>query len=286
MKSLFGKILAGAMGFAAAVSMTAFAAATIDTADVKVEVDKTAKSVVVSGKIAGLDAAANGQATILVLPSDKSLAEDFADADIMHIDQDSINADGSFEFSFTLNDTLIKDNKVFNVYCGGTDVTAPYSGNGKIDLTPEAAASFKLVGKVTVLQGADAGKVVAQIKNTTTKANAVAGTGDEKNVGTYTLTVDKAGQYTVVVGREGYLYREIAVNATDAETTVPETVLLAGDVDSNSDIDLKDLQPLLTAYGNAEKYNDKVDFNDDNEIDLKDLQSLLTNWAKTAEAYN
>ncbi len=288
MKSLFGKIIAGAMGFAAVVSMTAFAAT---LTDVNVVTDKTEKSAIVTGTINDLDAA-NGQATILVVPAGKSLAE-VADADIMHIDQTGVKDGNKFEFSFKLNPALIGETLVFDVYCGGTDVVAPYQGDRKIDLAEEDVKSFKLVGKVTVLEGADVEKVTAQIKNTANKVNAVADSEETPNVGTYTLTVNEVGSYTVVVGRDGYLYREISANTSTPN--LPDTELLAGNVvafaegDSVDMVAMADLSALLNAYNKrvgTEGYNAAADIDDNGMVVMADLSALLNNYNKTAAAYN
>ncbi len=269
MKNLFGKVLVGAAGLVMALGINAFAASEI--AITTVTPDKETGKVTISGTITA--DAASPESTILVVPEGTSLAT-LEDAQIRYIDQETA-ASGAFSYEFVL-----ETGKKYTVWCGGTDVAAP--DDDVIDLVAgEVTGNFKIVGKVTLVEGADARKVTAAIGDN--KVNA-----DE--TGTYTLEV-APGTYEVVVGRAGYLYRTFKdVQVTDKDVELAETALLAGDLVESDPayVNLSDLQALLNAYGisaSEDGFNAIADLNDDGLVSLPDLQILLNDYGIAAADY-
>ncbi len=255
MNKLFSKVLVGVAGFAMAFGLNAFAAGEITDLKAVVAEDKTA--VTVSGSISGSEDSV--EATILVVEQGVSLAT-VEDAQIRYIDQETAQT-GAFSFDFKL-----ETGKVYDVYCGGTDVVAP--GKTIADLTSSGKA--KLIGKVSLPTGAKYDKV-------TVKAGEVAGTVDA--AGAYTVEV-APGTYTVVVGRPGYLYKTYADVAVTAEgKDLGEIALYAGNLDGNDLIDLDDLSELLKYYQKTE-FPAEFDLDDSGEVDLDDLSALLQYYQK------
>ena len=280
MKSLFGKVLAGALGFAAAIGISAFAAEiniTVQPTDLTGKKVGDLADVVVTGTIED-----GAEATILVAEDGKSLTE-VTETDIRYINQDTVK-DGSFTFTAKL-----KVGAKYNIWCGGTAVARP--DEGFADLTLKDESKLKIVGSVTLLDGAQLSKVTAVAKAGGADVTGIV----DASAGTYAIEVEP-GTYTVVVGRPGYLYRTFnGVEVKDANVTLAPTALLAGDLQAGDDevvaiIDLRDLQPLLYAYGtkvSEEGFDELADLNDDGVIDLRDLQALLYNYGvDAATGYN
>ncbi len=280
---MFGKVLVGGAGFAMAFGLNAFAAGTIEL-DAPVA-NKTTGDVTISGTIAG--DAESKEATIIVVEQGVSLAT-VTDEQIRYIDQETAQS-GKFSYDFKL-----VTGKVYDVYCGGTDVTSP--ANTIADLT--SADKLKIVGVVSILKGADATKVTAAVgteKPVVAKAvvKGDAAYEEGKTKAAYEVEVAGAGNYTVVVGRPGYLYRTVEVTVGDKTETVPEFALIAGDVvkgdeETAAEINLLDLQKLLNAYNSGsadEGYSAEADLNDDKEINLLDLQALLNDYNMDGSAY-
>lgn len=271
MKKLFGKVLVGAIGCVMALGLNAFAANEINIT--KIDPNKDTGKVIIEGTITG--DAASPESTILVAPENTSLI-DVNDGNIKYIDQETVQS-GTFKYEFVL-----EKGAKYNVWFGGTDVVKP--GEDVIDLTSGAAGTFKIVGTVSLIAGADATKVTAKAGEVSVNAAAD---------GTYTLEV-APGTYDVVVGRAGYLYRTFSgVEVTNADKDLGATALIAGNtVDTEGEetavIDLLDLQKLLNAYRTtkgSEGFVDEANLNDDEVIDLLDLQALLNNYRTSATAY-
>lgn len=270
MKSLFGKILVGALGFAAAIGVSAYAA---DIEDLKVtpaaDLSGTTAEVTVTGKIAK-----DAEATILVAESDVSVLESIEDGQIRYIDQNTVAEDGTFSFKFVLN-----TGRDYNVWCGGTDVTAP--AKGLADLTPEAAAKFQIVGKITVAGKYDDATAAA------TPAGAAEIKGTVAADGNYTIEVDP-GTYTVTVGKPGYLYKTysgVAVSETTAvegKVDLKEIALLAGEFNDDGKINITDLTAFLGSY-EKDGFEDRFDVNDDGKVNITDLTSVLSGYEKIYE---
>lgn len=260
MKKLFGKVLVGAVGFMMAFGISAFAANQIEITGVTP--NKETGKVTVSGTITG-DATAP-EATILVVPEDVSLVE-VTDAQIKYIDQETAQS-GQFSYDFVLT-----PGQKYTVYCGGTDIVSP--DQDVIDLTASSGTTFRIVGKVTLVAGADATKVTAQAGTTT--VNAVAD-------GTYTLEV-APGTYEVVVGRAGYLYRTFKdVQVSDQDVQLTETALLPGELTGDVAINFSDLTSLLAIYETS-GFDAKFDLDDSGAVNFTDLTALLSSYEKDYE---
>lgn len=260
MKNLFGKILVGVAGCAMAIGMNAFAAEiAIDTPTVNTETG----AVTISGTITG--DAESLEATIIVVEKDVSLLT-VEDAQIKYIDQETAQS-GTFSYDFKLT-----TGKIYDVYCGGTDVTAP--AKDEINLTSESSGTLKIVGTVSIISGADMSKVTAV-------AGDVAGTVDT-DTGAYTIEVEP-GTYAVVIGRSGYLYRTFSdVEVSDVDVDLGATTLLAGDVvvDDKDVVNLTDLTDLLANYLVTDA-DELYDLNDDGSINLTDLTALLSSYLQS-----
>ncbi len=272
MKKFFGKMLVGIAGCVLAVSLGAFAAEDPAVTLGDVVADKSTGSVTISGVVSG-EAEAK-EATIIVAPEDVTSLALIEDENIKYIDQNTAT-DGAFSFSFKLTPGV-----KYNVWCGGTDVAVDGIGSGVIDLTADVAG-YKIIGTVSILEGADLSKVEAV-------AGTIAGTVDAET-GKYEIEVE-AGTYTVVIGRDGYLYRTVKdVVVTDKDVDLGETNLLAGNIvkavdDAEEVINLDDLQLLLYVYNSSkgdDNYDEAVDLNDSDTINIDDLQALLFNFNKT-----
>ena len=277
MKKLFGKILVGAIGCVMALGINAFAANEIK--DITITPDKGTGKVTISGTITG--DAASPESTILVAPEGVSLI-DVTDANIKYIDQETVEA-GTFKYEFTLTKGV-----KYNVWFGGTDIAA--TKDDIIDLTaaeddpkPPVGGKYKIVGTVSLLNGADVSKVTVTAGDETVNV--------DKATSQYTLEVE-SGTYDVVVGRAGYLYKTYDGVVVEDNVDLGAITLLAGDIvdygKADSIIDLGDLQPLLMVYNSSEgseDYNADADLNDDKVIDLIDLQALLSNYNANSNAY-
>lgn len=268
MKSLFGKVLAGALGFAAAIGISAFAA---DIKDLKVEVPAEIPTegtavVTVTGKIAP-----GAEATILVAEDTVSVLEAILDSDIQYINQDSVKADGEFEFK-----AVLKVGAKYNVWCGGTEVAQV--GKDVADLMPAVASKFKIVGSVTLPDGAQLNKVTA----VATGEGEASVTAVPDEMGTYTIEVDN-GTYTVVVGRPGYLYRTFSnVKVSDSDVTLAATALLAGEFDEDGAITISDLTELIKVYQKPE-FDAQFDLDDSGDVTISDLTILIRSFQKEYE---
>ena len=270
MKKLFGKILVGTIGCVMALGLNAFAANQIG--EVKIDANKETGKVIIEGTITG--DAASPESTILVAPEGVSLLK-VDDTNIKYIDQETV-ASGTFKYEFVL-----KTGAKYAVWFGGTEVEKPEEK--EIDLTSGATA-YKIVGTVSLLDGAD-----------TTKVTATATGKDPVNAdaaGKYEIEV-APGTYDVVVGRVGYLFKTFSgVVVTDADKDLGGIALLAGDIVGGEDIaviDMRDYQPLMDAYNATKgdsKYNADADLNDDGVIDIRDYQALMDNYNKTTAAYD
>ncbi len=269
MKKFFGKVLVGAVGCMMALGISAFAA---NEVTINAPVVKDDGTVTISGTVSG-DAAAV-EATILVIPSGKSLADNIADADIKYINQDTTSDNGAFTFTFKLD-----PGTDYTVYCGGTDVVKP----DEKGVTFTSADTFKIVGQVTLLTNADATKVTA----TATGKEAVHADKDGK----YEILDVANGTYDVVVGRAGYLYKTYSgVEVANEDKNLGTIALVAGDLATSDPayVNLDDLQALLNAYGKMETeegYSEVADLNDDKMISVDDLQALLNSFGKYATDY-
>ena len=106
-------------------------------------------------------------------------------------------------------------------------------------------------------------------KQTTTGAN-----------GQYTITGLAAGSYTISAVLPSYIRAEKAnIVVTSGNTTlVPETTLLAGDIDNNCTINIFDLVLLGAAYGSSPPAEPRADFNQDNVLNIFDLVLLGGNY--------
>ena len=263
MKKLFGKILVGAIGCVMALGINAFAANEIK--DITITPDKETGKVTISGTITG--DAASPESTILVAPENVSLI-DVTDANIKYIDQETVAA-GAFKYEFT----LAKGVK-YNVWFGGTDITAPESGI--IDLTAEAetpGGKFKIVGTVTVAVG-------ASYSDVTVKADDVDGTVADG--GAYTIEV-APGTYAVVLGKPGYLYKTYAdVKVADKDVDLGALALLAGELNGDDVINIDDVTTLLANYQKDEFASD-CDLNDDGVVNIDDVTTLLASYQKSYE---
>ncbi len=278
MKKLFGKVLVGAVGFVMALGMTAFAANEIT--NIQITPDPETGKVVISGQITG--DAVSPESTILVAPENTSLAE-VKDDNIRYIDQQTA-ASGKFNYEFTLD----KGN-VYNVWFGATDIAAAKEAQ-LIDLTGKTTGTFSIIGKVS-LKVNDSDKT-ADITKVTASIEGKDPVKVDKTSGEFTLKVEK-GNYDVVIGRAGYLYRTIKAEVVDHDVTLPETALVPGNVSdegtSKDVIDSDDLSAVLAAYRAAKgdaAYNENVDFNDSGLIDSDDLTAILSGYRmKAADAY-
>ncbi len=274
MNKLFSKVLVGVAGFAMAFGLNALAAGEIKDLKAVVAEDKTA--VTVSGSISGSEDEDSVEATILVVEQGVSLAT-VEDAQIRYIDQETAQS-GAFSFDFKL-----ETGKIYDVYCGGTDVTAPEQTIA--DLT--SSGKLKIVGVVSLLRGADATKVTVAVGTDEPVAAKAVVEGDEAydaeiTKAAYETEVAGAGEYTVVVGRPGYLYKTISVTVANENVTIPEFDLLAGDVavTETAGVNLSDLTKILENY-KKDDIDAVCDLNDDGEVNLTDLTGLLANYKVT-----
>lgn len=256
MKKLFGKILVGAIGCVMALGLNAFAAN--ELGQITITPDKETGKVTIEGTIKAEDAA---ESTILVAPEGVSLI-DVKDENIKYIDQETV-ASGAFKYEFVL-----EKGKKYNVWFGGTDIVKP--GEDIIDLT-EAAATFKIVGTVTV-----AGKY----SDVTVKAGEIDGTVADG--GAYTIEV-APGTYAVVIGKPGYLYKTYAdVAVVDKDVDLGALALLAGEFTGDDAIGMADLSAMLASYEQTE-FDAMFDLNDDGQVGMADLSTLLASYEKTYE---
>lgn len=264
MKSLFGKVLAGALGFAAAIGISAFAA---DITGLKVEVPaelptEGTATVTVAGKIAP-----GAEATILVAEENISLTE-VQDTDIQYINQNTVDSEGNFSFK-----AVLKVGAKYNVWCGGTEVAQV--GKDEADLTLKAADTYKIMGTFTVAGNYKDATAVA----TPAAGEAAKGTVDEN--GAYTIEV-APGTYEVVIGKPGYLYKTYSgVEIKDSDRTLETIGLIAGQLNDDNVVDVEDLALLLQQYRRPELYSVAADLNDDGIVDVEDLALLLQGYRKS-----
>lgn len=174
------KVLCLTMVLVLMLSCTAMAATVqLDTP----QVDKTAKTAVVSGKI--VDPAESSQVTIVVIESSKSLSS-VASGDIVYVDQMALEADGTFSFSLAVNQEKFKGDQ-FKAYIGGTGVTTVSSATLNFGSTLKGDVTGD--GKVSLL---DYQLVVANFGKTTSKGDA---NGDGKvSLTDYQLVVANFGK--------------------------------------------------------------------------------------------
>lgn len=267
MKNLFGKILVGVAGCAMALSISAFAAdVTIDSVDVARGADEKATGVVtVSGTITG--DADSKEATILVVEKGVSIAS-VEDSQIRYIDQETAK-EGKFTYNFKLD-----PGKEYDVWCGGTDITAPTSGAA--DLTDATAGSYKIIGTIKL------SVATASLSNATATAGETTGTVDA-TTGAYAIVVAN-GKYNVVIGKPGYLYKTYAnVEVADADKNLGEIELFAGDLDNSGLIDVSDIGKLLNDYEKTE-FAATSDLNEDGKVDISDIGVLLNKYEKSYTA--
>lgn len=278
MKNLFGKVLVGAAAFAMAIGVSAFAADPAIT-DLSVAVkDKTAGTVTVSGTVTG--DAASKEATIIVLPeSIKTLAEDFSNADIKYIDQETAQTGGAFSFDFTLTPGV-----KYNVWCGGTEVAATALGSGEIDLT-NAASGYKIIGTVMLPAGKLDSVTVKAVSGETEVDGVITAKESETDiVADYEIAVAE-GTYTVVVGKPGYLYKKYDVTVAGANASLTAATLIPGQLTGEAEeVDLSDLTLFLSHYNEAEgdeNFDAMFDLDDSGEVNLSDLTLLLSGYGQS-----
>ncbi len=293
MKKLLGKVVVGAIGLMMAFGLNAFAAGnslTIDKAEPTGNAQKPGE-VVVEGTFTG--ELTGAQVTILVAPyvgSERPSLANIKDENIKYIDQSGLT-DGKFSYTFVLDPEV----SAYAVWCGGTDITEVSNDKSISFNTTPSTDEFEIVGIVTLNvldpgKNADITKVTATIEGKTPVSAVKTEDVNGKTAGKYTIKV-APGHYDVIVGREGYLFRTIGVDVTNANVTAPDTALVAGNVTdeltSKDIVDVDDLQALLDAYrtksGDA-KYNSAANFDDSDIVDVDDLQALLDSYRVTAEA--
>ena len=264
MKKLFGKILVGAIGCVMALGINAFAANEISITSI--DPNKETGSVTIEGTITG--DAASPESTILVAPEGVSLLQ-VTDANIKYIDQETVQS-GTFKYEFVL-----ETGKKYNVWFGGTDITAPeYRENG-IDLTA-AAGAYKIVGTVTV-----AGKY-SDVTAVANDAEGKATNGTVADGGAYTIEV-APGTYDVVIGKPGYLYKTYAgVAVADADKDLGTLALLAGELNNDDMIDISDIAVILGEYQKTE-FDKAADLNDDGVVDISDIAVILGSFQQKYE---
>ncbi|MCH5187732.1 MAG: hypothetical protein J1F63_04970 [Oscillospiraceae bacterium] len=268
MKSLFGKVLAGALGFAAAIGISAFAA---DITGLKAEVPaeipaEGTATVTVTGKIAP-----GAEATILVAEESVSVLEAIKDSEIQYINQDSVDSEGNFKFN-----AVLKVGAKYNVWCGGTDVAQV--GKDQADLTIKGPDSYKVMGTITLYS-------TAKFDTVTVESGEVKGTVNA--AGEYEIALGN-GQHDIVIGRPGYLYKTISVTVSGSDVPNQNVALVAGNTvvtEGTQIINGEDLNAILLNYlvkSGEEGYDAALDLNDDTVISGEDLNAVLLNYLETS----
>lgn len=261
MMKKFGKIflIVAVVVIAMLAMMTVASAATISDVSTGIAADE-GRTISVTVKYESPEAAQ--QSTILVVRAGTEIAT-LEDSAIKYIDQETVS-EGTVTYTFKLLEA--DRNGAYDVYVGGTAVDAPSKSAVSYD-------SRKIIGTVTVL--GDATKATAKAV-----ANGVETPGTVASDGKYEITVGQ-GTYNVVLGKKGYLYKtfeNVVVGAEDKE--LGTVALIAGDVTSDSKIDLEDLQQVLSSIGTNSA---ALDLNDDGKVDLEELQTVLTNIGQSAK---
>lgn len=285
MKKLFGKILVGAIGCAMALGINAFAANELTIT--KIDPNKNTLEVTIEGTIKG--DAASLESTILVAPADVSLLENVNDGNIKYINQETVDQDGKFVYTFKLPEAT-----KYNVWFGGTDITAP--GQDVINFADD---TFKIVGTVNVEYEYE--KDPAKSYNdVTVVAKPIAATDAEgkktygESVSGTVSAADKqftvevaAGTYDVVVGKPGYLYKTASDVAVAADVTLADVFnLIAGEVYEDGYITLTDITEVVSKVGAVEgdgAYEAKYDFDDDGYITITDVTVVVLNNGAQAQ---
>lgn len=97
------------------------------------------------------------------------------------------------------------------------------------------------------------------------------------------IALPAGGTYTLVISVPGHLPYRVSVNA-DGPQVLDLPVFIAGDVNSDGVIDLKDLQLVAKHFGKQVPWSNRVealtDINRDGEIDLLDISYILQNFGQ------
>ncbi|MDO4562637.1 MAG: hypothetical protein Q4C12_02255 [Clostridia bacterium] len=202
-------------------------------------------------------------ATILVLPSDKSIIN-YSDEDICYMGQKKV--EGSM-VSFTV--PLKNSAQTYTYYLGGIDLDS--YATGTIALINDGLSRIR--GSASVRGGANITRVSVSAGTATAALNEGGG---------YTLVVEP-GIYDVVLGREGYLYKTYKDVDATSSINLGNVELYGGDVTADGVIDNIDLQEILTAWGESSDGQENLDINDDGIINLADFQIILANEGKSYE---
>jgi len=96
---------------------------------------------------------------------------------------------------------------------------------------------------------------------------------DEVVAGTYTATADRAGFLAATC--------DSLEHSDDVLTTLEEVTLLAGDINSDAEIDITDAVAIGVALGSDD---DVADLNADGVVDVLDLILMAVNYGQTSEA--
>ena len=91
-----------------------------------------------------------------------------------------------------------------------------------------------------------------------------------------------ADTYAVTANSDGFLAAtcEGVEHTVDALTTLVEAVLLAGDIDDSSAIDITDAVAIGAVFGSTEPQ--VADLNVDGEVDILDLILMAANFGQTS----
>lgn len=259
MKKLSKILLVMAMSLALIIAMmTVASAATIESVEAGVAADE-GRTITVTVVYGSPEAAQ--QSTVLVVKSGTALAT-LQDSDIKYINQEAVD-DTTVTYTFKLLEADRTGS--YDVYVGGTKVDAPEDTSFSFD-------TKKLIGTITVLGDATKATAVA----TDAASNSVTGTVNSD--GTYVIEVSQ-GTYTVVLGKDGYLYKTYTgVVADQTEVNLGAVTLIPGDFNSDNVIDVEDIQAVLTGFG---KDPEGLDLNDDGVIDVEEIQQTLSNFGGT-----
>ena len=255
----FGKIflVMAIVAIAMFAMVTVASAATISKVDASIASDE-GRTISITVTYDSPEAAQ--QSTILVVPADTKIAA-LEDSDIKYIDQEAVS-DKTVTYTFKL---LVDDRKgSYDVYVGGTAVDSPSSKTISFD-------TAKIIGTVSVLGDATKATAVAIAADGTETKGTVASTG------AYEIEVNQ-GTYTVRLGKAGYLYK--TYKNVDAGADLGAATLLAGDLDGDKVINLKDLQNVLD---NFYKVDESLDVDDNGIVNLVELQNILDNFYMVGE---
>ncbi|MDO4563792.1 MAG: hypothetical protein Q4C12_08190 [Clostridia bacterium] len=257
--------------FTAALALTAvFAACTVGHGAAVDDVNSSAviqtdNSVAVS--LAYLNPETDQQATLIVIPSGKSLTT-LASEDIKYIAQRDVES-GACSLSFEL--AAADQTGTYIVYAGGSGIDAPWS------TTISYSSGYNIKGAFTMSK-TDFSEATASA-TPASGGDAVNGTVDSD--GQYIIVVSPA-TYNVTVGNPGYLYRIYSnVTVTDADVALGTFALLAGDVDVSGSINLTDIASLLENFGKDSASADwesikTGDFDGSGTVNLADVSAALT----------